>query len=532
MPRRSTSWRPSPGVSEKRPRGRKTFIAAENEPQEAKLVRPLEQGGYGIDALWNDDFHHAAMVALTGHNEAYYTDYHGSPQEFISAVKWGYLYQGQRYQWQKKRRGTPALDLAPAQFVTFIQNHDQVANSASGLRCHALTSPGRYRAMTALLLLGPGTPMLFQGQEFAASSPFFFFADHAEEKLPRLVRQGRAKFLSQFPSAALPDAQAAIPDPGDPATLARCKLDLTQRQTHAPIYALHRDLLRLRREDPVLGSQEPRGVDGAVLGREAFVLRFFRGGADDRLLVVNLGRDLRFDPAPSRCWRRPPSGAGDCCGRARTSATAAAARRRRDGGWLAHPRRGGGGPLARDAGVTPHAHHGDRRLDRAHALGHRRRRKSRAAGDARMAGDQRPGRLRLGHARRRGLAPLPRPARRGPARAARPAGDAQPPVRAGPAAERTDVRLRRRGDGPASWTCGAIDHFQEFRLEGGLPVWRYEVAGVAFEKRVLLPHRQNTVHVNYRLVAGEGPVRLKLRPSVHFRRTRRRSARRTRSRTR
>src|SRR5262249_40123934 len=149
-----------------------------------------EAGGLGLDALWNDDFHHSAMVALTGHNEAYYSDYLGKPQEFISAVKWGFLYQGQWYRWQKKRRGTPTLDLPPACFITFLQNHDQIANSGRGLRCHASTSVGRLKALTALLLLGPGTPMLFQGQEFMASSPFLYFADH-EPKLARLVAAGR-----------------------------------------------------------------------------------------------------------------------------------------------------------------------------------------------------------------------------------------------------------------------------------------------------------------------------------------------------
>ena len=130
------------------------IFIAENEPQEVKLVRSPEQGGYGLDGLWNDDFHHTAMVALTGRNEAYYTDYLGTPQEFISSMKYGYLYQGQRYKWQKKRRGTPGLDINPAAFVTFIQNHDQIANSAYGQRCHALTSPGKLRAITALMLLG------------------------------------------------------------------------------------------------------------------------------------------------------------------------------------------------------------------------------------------------------------------------------------------------------------------------------------------------------------------------------------------
>ena len=278
-------------------KGKATLIVAENEPQEARLVRPEAKGGLGMDALWNDDFHHTAMVALTGHNEAYYTDYHGTPQEFISAIKWGFLYQGQRYQWQKQRRGSPALDLQPANFVTFLQNHDQVANSGLGKRCHALSSPGQYRALTALLLLTPATPMLFQGQEFAASTPFLFFADHHEE-LSRLVRAGRSKFLSQFPSIALSEAKDLLADPGAFESFARCKLDLGERQEHAEIYALHRDLLHLRRSEPIFRGQRRGSVDGAVLGPDAFCLRFFGDGSGDRLMIVNLGRDLHLDPAP------------------------------------------------------------------------------------------------------------------------------------------------------------------------------------------------------------------------------------------
>ena len=278
-------------------RGRATLLVAENERQQTHLVRPQTQGGYGLDALWNDDFHHSAMVALTGHNEAYYTDYHGTPQEFISALKWGYLYQGQWYTWQKQRRGTPCFGLEPATFVTFIQNHDQIANSGRSLRCHRLSSPGRYKALTAVMLLGPGTPMLFQGQEFAASSPFFYFADF-EAELARLVCQGRAESLRQFPSIAQPEMQARLPDPADPKTFARSKLDLSERQRHTEIYRLHRDLLRLRREDPVFRAQRLGGMDGAVLGSEAFVLRFFGEDSDDRLLVVNLGCDLPMEPAP------------------------------------------------------------------------------------------------------------------------------------------------------------------------------------------------------------------------------------------
>jgi maltooligosyltrehalose trehalohydrolase len=283
---------------------RRIVVVAENETQETRLVRSPERGGYGIDGLWNDDFHHSARVALTGENAAYYTDYRGEAQEFVSAAKWGYLYQGQYYSWQKNRRGTPALDLSAEQFVTFLENHDQVANSDHGARILQLSSPGRYRALTALLLLGPGTPMLFQGQEFASSAPFLYFADH-EPKLAEQVFRGRKKFLAQFPNLARPEVQATLPDPSDRATFERCRLNFGERQTNAGLYAMHRDLLKLRRDDPLLSAPKPRGVDGAVLGPQAFVLRYFAPDGMDRLLLVSLGRDLALRVVPEPLLAAP-----------------------------------------------------------------------------------------------------------------------------------------------------------------------------------------------------------------------------------
>ena len=275
--------------------GRLTFVVGENEPQHARLMRPLHSGGCGLDALWNDDFHHSAVVALTGKREAYYTDYRGAPREFVAAAKHGFLYQGQHYLWQGKRRGTPALDLSAESFVVFLQNHDQVANSGTGLRGHALTSAGRWRAMTAWLLLMPGIPMLLQGQEFAASTPFLYFADHRPD-LAAAVRDGRREFLAQFPNLASPEMAARLADPGDAETFRRCILDLEERRTHKPAYALHRDLLGLRRSDPVL-SKRPVRIDGATLGARAWLLRFF-GDSGDRLLLINLGADLTLAPMP------------------------------------------------------------------------------------------------------------------------------------------------------------------------------------------------------------------------------------------
>jgi maltooligosyltrehalose trehalohydrolase len=276
---------------------RSTYIVAENETQQTRLVRPVEQGGHGMDALWNDDFHHSATVALTGRNEAYYSDHLGTPQEFISAVKHGYLFQGQWYSWQKKRRGSPAIGLHPNRFVNYIQNHDQIANSLGGIRLHQLTSAGCYRAMTALLLLAPGTPMLFQGQEFAASTPFLYFADHHPE-LAELVRAGRREFLEQFLSVACNESKAFLNDPESVEAFTSCKLDFSERKKHAGYYQLHRDLLKLRRADVVFSKPRGGGVDGAVLGPDAFVLRFFGEDENDRLLLVNLGMDLNLKQVP------------------------------------------------------------------------------------------------------------------------------------------------------------------------------------------------------------------------------------------
>ena len=202
--------------------GRKTtLLVGENEPQDRRLLLPPDRGGGGLDALWNDDFHHTATVAATGRAEAYYQDYRGTPQELVSALKWGFLYQGQYYRWQQQPRGTYALDQPPRAFVHFHQNHDQVANTAQGLRLVESAGAPLARALTALLLLGPQTPLLFQGQEFAASTPFLYFADHEDDLRP-LVCTGRGEFLRQFPSMANDEAQAALPDPCEASTFERC----------------------------------------------------------------------------------------------------------------------------------------------------------------------------------------------------------------------------------------------------------------------------------------------------------------------
>ncbi len=281
-------------------------IYAEDEWQRVDLIRPAEEGGCGLDGVWNDDFHHAARVAATGHAEYYYADYAGTPQELISAIKWGYLYQGQWNSRQKKFRGTPTWRQAAARFVTFLQNHDQVANSAHGRRLHELTTPGRFRALTTLLLLSPNTPLLFQGQEFASSKPFLYFADH-EVDLAKLVREGRWEFLRNFGRVAGLPAPMPDTNPESRRTFERCKLDWSEWETHRRTVDLHRDLIRLRKEDPVISSQDATAIHGAVIGPEALVLRYLGQDHGDRLLLVNLGRDLEWRPVTEPLVA-PPAG--------------------------------------------------------------------------------------------------------------------------------------------------------------------------------------------------------------------------------
>jgi len=275
---------------------RDIVLVAENERQNVTLIRSPADGGYGLDGVWNDDLHHSAMVALTGRREAYFTDYLGTPQEFISAVKYGYLFQGQSYTWQEAPRGTLAFGAPPEAFVAFLENHDQVANKIGGERVRFETSPGRYRAMTALLLLAPWSPMLFQGQEFGASKPFLYFSDIGDEKLREAIRKGRLEFLSQFPSLTSSKVQQQLPIPSDPDTFNRCKLDFSERSTNTQLYDLHVDLIKLRREDSRFREQLPGGVDGAVLGPKSLLLRYFAKGNDERLLLVNSGERQPIEP--------------------------------------------------------------------------------------------------------------------------------------------------------------------------------------------------------------------------------------------
>jgi maltooligosyltrehalose trehalohydrolase len=288
---------------------RPIFITGECESQDARFLK--DAGAYpdGLDAIWNEDWHHAAVVRLTGRRQGYFTDYLGSAQEFASMARHGFLYQGQWYSWQKQARGHSALGLTPSHFVSFLENHDQVANTGPGDRVFHVAGSAEWRTLTALLLLGPALPLLFQGQEFGSSRPFAYFADH-DSDLAESVERGRLEFLSQFPNLAPTEMHALVPSPADVDTFTHCKLLDEEREADSPMQRLYQDLLRLRREDVVLSElgSDAVGVEASSPSDGIVLLRYL-GAREHRLLVVNLADDQHspmndplLAPLPAAPW--------------------------------------------------------------------------------------------------------------------------------------------------------------------------------------------------------------------------------------
>lgn len=277
---------------------RKTYVLVENQPQQQRMVAKPSDGGMGVDAMYSDDFQHAARVAATGHNDFYYRDYRGRPQELVSALKYGFLYQGQRSNMRDAPYGTDNLETPPHRFVHFLENHDQVANSVKGERLGSIMSPARLRTLTAMLLLGPQTPALFQGQEFGATNAFNYFFGIGGEA-GRSVENGRRASLTHFMGVSDPEMLAGLPDPTSRDTYMKSKLEWGELEPHGHIFRLHRDLISMRRSDLGFSQRTVREIDGAVIGDAAFLIRL---SAQDkslhRMLLINLGRDLEMDVLP------------------------------------------------------------------------------------------------------------------------------------------------------------------------------------------------------------------------------------------
>ncbi|MDD5627779.1 MAG: malto-oligosyltrehalose trehalohydrolase [Elusimicrobia bacterium] len=265
---------------------RRVHLIAEDNRNLAAIVRAQEEGGWGLDGVWSDDFHHIMRRCVAGDHEGYYQDFQGTVAELAEAAHDGWLYKGRPAPHFGGPRGTDPSGIPPWKFICCIQNHDQVGNRAFGERLHHQIEPAAFRAAAAVCLLAPQSPLLFMGQEWAASNPFLYFTDHNPE-LGRLVTEGRRKEFQAFSAFRDPKARARIPDPQADETFSRCVLrwDEAERPGHREVLALHRALLAWRRVSrPGLGEER----SARALGREGVCLEWRSRDGSRWLLMVRL----------------------------------------------------------------------------------------------------------------------------------------------------------------------------------------------------------------------------------------------------
>jgi maltooligosyltrehalose trehalohydrolase len=225
--------------------GRELLLIAESDLNDPRLVYSAARGGYGLDAHWADDFHHALHRYFTGESDGYYADFHGL-RDVAKALRHGYVYQGQYSVHRGRKHGRPPADVEPHQLIVSAQNHDQIGNRAHGERLSSLLEIGALKAIAALTLLSPFVPLLFQGEEWGASTPFLYFTDHQDAELGRLVAEGRGKEFAAF------RWQGAIPNPQEQSTFERSKLDWSElsRAPHAELFEWYRRLIQLKKDRP------------------------------------------------------------------------------------------------------------------------------------------------------------------------------------------------------------------------------------------------------------------------------------------
>jgi maltooligosyltrehalose trehalohydrolase len=277
---------------------RSVLLIAEDERNLNTIVRPFDESGWGVDAVWSDDFHHQIRRLSAGDRDGYYQDFSGSVADLATTVRRGWFYTGQHSAYHDAPRGTDPTGVPLNKMVFCIQNHDQVGNRPFGSRLNHEIDPALFRAVTAVLLFAPETPLLFMGQEWAASSPFLYFTDHHEE-LGRLVTEGRRKEFSRFAAFSDETSRARIPDPQAESTFAASQLPWNEIDAagHAGVRRLYHALLTLRRREPALRS--PEGVAVVALGEHSLAIERTSGRSEALLLLACLRAPATVD---ARQW--------------------------------------------------------------------------------------------------------------------------------------------------------------------------------------------------------------------------------------
>ena len=275
---------------------RTLLLVAEDERNLATIVRPPEDGGWGLDAVWADDFHHHLRRRAAGDRDGYYEDYSGTIADIASTIRQGWSYTGQLSRHHGKPRGTDTTGIPLGRMVVCIQNHDQIGNRPFGRRLNHQIELPLFRALSTLLLFLPETPLLFMGQEWAATSRFLYFTDHHAE-LGRLVTEGRRAEFARFEAFADPVTRARIPDPQAMSTFEDSRLKWVEQAQapHAGVLELYRTLLRLRRVEPALCKND--GFDVLELDDAGIAIRRGSNTRNELILVVCLGESGFFDLA-------------------------------------------------------------------------------------------------------------------------------------------------------------------------------------------------------------------------------------------
>ncbi len=268
--------------------GRRIVVIAEDGNHEISRTRSLADGGEGLDAIWADDFHHEVRVALTNAHENYYAHYDGSTVSISRVVNSGLVLT------DRQAGASAIVERDPASaFVFCIQNHDQVGNRPFGDRLHHDINLERYAVASTLLLTSPETPLLFMGQEFAATTPFLYFTDHPKA-LGHLVTEGRRREFSGFPAFRDVNLRETIPDPQAESTFEGSKLDLHERSLHAGMYELYRELLQLRQSDAVLSHNERSHTRASALTAQIVAIHRW-WGTSQRMVLANFGYAIDLD---------------------------------------------------------------------------------------------------------------------------------------------------------------------------------------------------------------------------------------------